>query len=127
LTALFLKVPLTSFLVRLFPKKPFFSKKLKIIKYAFPHFLNFFHKLFYMTKNNIYKIIFYTFLFSLILWLISKFIFIEKFNDIEIKTNHQASPVINDIMKNINSIGNQMVADSEFDKVDQNILNSRKL
>jgi hypothetical protein len=80
-----------------------------------------------MTKNNIYKIIFYTFLFSLILWLISKFIFIEKFNDIEIKTNHQASPQVNDIMKNINSIGNQMVADSEFDKVDQNILNSRKL
>jgi hypothetical protein len=80
-----------------------------------------------MTKNNIYKIIFYTILFSLILWLISKFIFIEKFNDIEIKTDHSASPVINDIMKNINSIGNQMVADSEFDKVDQNILNSRKL
>ena len=80
-----------------------------------------------MPKNNILIIIIYTILFSFIFWLLSRLIFIEKFNDIEIKTNHSASPQVNDIMKNINSIGNQMVADSVFDKVDQNILNSRKL
>jgi hypothetical protein len=52
----------------------------------------------------------------------------ENFNNkIEIQTVSGSSPAITGIMKDINSVGNQMLADAEYDKVDERILNARNL
>ena len=52
----------------------------------------------------------------------------ESFNDkIEIQTVSGSSGKVNNIMKDINILGNQMIADAEYDIIDKRILEQRKI
>jgi hypothetical protein len=79
-----------------------------------------------MPKLN--KIFTYSlFITTLSILLLHLFKINEYFNNyIEIQTVTGSSNQINNIMKDINSVGNQMLANAEYDTVDQRILNSRK-
>jgi hypothetical protein len=88
---------------------------------------------FYFTIINIMKLkysktIIQTILFSTFIWLLFKFLNTYEFfyNKVEIQTMSGSSPAVNNIMKDINSTGNQMLADAEYDKVDERILKARK-
>lgn len=74
------------------------------------------------------KTIIQTILFSTFIWLLFKFLNTYEFfyNKVEIQTMSGSSPAVNNIMKDINSTGNQMLADAEYDKVDERILKARK-
>jgi hypothetical protein len=74
------------------------------------------------------KTIIQTILFSTFIWLLFKLLnTYELFNNkVEIQTMSGSSPAVNNIMKDINSTGNQMLADAEYDKVDERILKARK-
>jgi hypothetical protein len=75
------------------------------------------------------KIIMKTILFSTLIWLLFKFLNTHEFfnNKVEIQTMSGSSKAVNNIMKDINSTGNQMLADAEYDKVDERILKARKM
>ena len=80
-----------------------------------------------MTKTNrLYTCVLFMTLSIFILYRILR-IYEDFNNKIEIQTVAGSTPAIVGIMKDINSVGNQMLADSEYDKVDERILNARKV
>jgi len=80
-------------------------------------------------KLKLSKTVLYTILFSTFIWLILHYFQLYELfvNKIEIQTMSGSSPAINNIMKDINSTGNQMLADAQYDIIDERILNSRKI
>jgi hypothetical protein len=82
-------------------------------------------------KGNIWRLIILTVLFSAMIWVFNRYVMMiykENFKNgkIEIQTVHGSSDEVNDIMANMNIIGNQLLEDARYDKVDDRILNSRK-
>jgi hypothetical protein len=70
---------------------------------------------------------YFLFITTLSVLLLHLFKINEYFNNyIEIQTVTGSSNQINNIMKDINSTGNQMLANAEYDTVDERILNARK-
>ena len=82
-------------------------------------------------KGTLGRLIILTLLLFAIIWLFSKYIMViykETFQSgkIEIQTVHGSSDEVNNIMANMNIIGNQLLEDARYDKVDDRILKSRK-
>lgn len=82
-------------------------------------------------KGTIGRLIVLTILFSVIIWIFTRYvmtIYKESFQSgkIEIQTVHGSSDEVNNIMANMNIIGNQLLEDARYDKVDDKILNSRR-
>jgi hypothetical protein len=68
-------------------------------------------------------------IFTTFIWLLFRFLNTYEYfnNKIEIQTISNAPKEVNNIMKDINMVGNQLLADAEYDKVDERILNARKI
>ena len=73
------------------------------------------------------KIIFFTIIASSLIWVFMRAL-IENFTNpdkIEIQTVRGSSPEIKNLMGDMNSIGNQLIEDAKYDKVDDKVLNAK--
>lgn len=79
------------------------------------------------SSKKFQKLIFFTIIASSIIWVFMRAL-IENFTDtgkIEIQTVRGSSPEIKNLMSDMNSIGNQLIEDAKYDKVDDKVLNAK--
>jgi hypothetical protein len=76
--------------------------------------------------KKIVKTILFTIGASIVIWIFMKCL-TESFTDkIEVQTVRGSSPEVKNLMGDMNGIGNQLLEDSKYDKVDERVLNGRK-